>query len=42
MSSTFIDANDLDRLSRESQLTEQAPRVLLRSLAKNPKKKTRV
>jgi len=28
MSSTFIDANDLDRLSRESQLTEQAPRVL--------------
>lgn len=28
MSSNFIDANDLDRLSRESQLTEQAPRVL--------------
>ena len=27
MSSSFIDANDLDRLSRESQLTEQAPRV---------------
>ena len=28
MSSSFINANDLDRLSRESQLTEQAPRVL--------------
>jgi len=28
MSSSFISANDLDRLSRESQLTEQAPRVL--------------
>ncbi len=28
MSSAFINANDLDRLSRESQLTEQAPRVL--------------
>lgn len=28
MSSSFINANDLDRLSRESQLTENAPRVL--------------
>ena len=28
MSSSFINANDLDKLSRESQLIEQAPRVL--------------
>lgn len=28
MSSAFIDAGDLDRLSRERQLTEQAPRAL--------------
>ena len=28
MSSNAIDINDLDRLSRESRLTEQAPRVL--------------
>jgi hypothetical protein len=28
MSSSFINANDLDRLSRESQLTDQAPRAL--------------
>jgi len=28
MSSDFINANDLNRLDRERQLTEQAPRVL--------------
>lgn len=28
MTSTFFDAGDLQRLDRERQLTEQAPRVL--------------
>ena len=28
MSSSFNNANDLDRLSRESKLTENAPRIL--------------
>jgi hypothetical protein len=28
MSSTFFDAGDLQRMDRERQLTEQAPRVL--------------
>ena len=28
MSSTFINENDIARLTTESQLTEQAPRVL--------------
>ena len=36
MSSTFINENDIDRLTTESRLTEQAPRVIPQEPAEPP------